>query len=73
MQRVEDGANRRHSPLYDKRMSWELPGKIEKPPRTLEAHKVVSQVEVGDILAVKEIFRHHFQAVAGQVNHANGL
>lgn len=37
------------------------------------AHEVVAQVEVGDILTVKEIFRHLLQAVTGQVNHADCL
>lgn len=37
------------------------------------AHEVVSQVEVGDILTVKKVFRHLFQAVAGQVHHADRL
>lgn len=30
-----------------------LPGKVEKAPGPLKAHEVVSEVEVGDILAVK--------------------
>lgn len=50
-----------------------LPGKVEKPPGPLKAHEVVSEVEVGDILAVKEIFRHCFQTVAGEVHHADRL
>lgn len=37
------------------------------------AHEVVSQVKVGDILTVKKVFRHLFQAVTGQVNHADRL
>lgn len=50
-----------------------LPGKVEKAPGPLKAHEVVSEVEVGDILAVKEIFRHCFQTVAGEVHHADRL
>lgn len=37
------------------------------------AHEVVSQVKVGDILAVKKIFRQLLQAVTGQVDHADCL
>lgn len=37
------------------------------------AHEVVSQVQVGDVLAVKQTFRHLLQAVTGQVNHADCL
>lgn len=37
------------------------------------AHEVVSQVKVGDVLTVKQVFRHLLQAVAGQVHHADGL
>lgn len=50
-----------------------LPGKVEKAPGPLKAHEVVSEVEVGDVLAVKEIFRHCFQTVAGEVHHADRL
>lgn len=50
-----------------------LPGKVEKAPGPLKAHEVVTEVEVGDILAVKEIFRHCFQTVAGEVHHADRL
>lgn len=50
-----------------------LPGEVEQASRPLKAHEVVPQVEVGDILAVKQIFRHRLQAVAGQVHQADRL
>lgn len=45
-----------------------LPGEVEQASRSLQAHEVVSQVEMGNVLAVKQIFRHCFQTVAGQVH-----
>ena len=50
-----------------------LPGEVEQASGHLQAHEVVSQVEVGDILAVEQVFWHRFQAVAGQIHHANCL
>lgn len=50
-----------------------IPGEVEEASGPLGAHEVVSQVEVSDVLTVKEVFRHRFQTVAGQVNQANCL
>lgn len=37
-----------------------LPGEVEQASGSLQAHEVVSQVEMCDVLTVKEIFRHRF-------------
>lgn len=57
--------------ILRKCVNLRIPGEVEEASRSLQSHKVVPQVEVGEILTIKQIFRHRLQAVAGQVHQTH--
>lgn len=50
-----------------------LPGEVEQSSGALQGHEVVSEVEMGEVLAVEEVGRQLLQTAAGQVHRVDPL